>query len=199
MYNEKWLLFLMRMWLSIRVKYLKLWFYLLDFQKLEKHNFQNVNGLNNDCCNALWCKFTTEDSIIFLIPLSCIVVPTSTSTKEWLWLCNVRKWRTRTNDRRFVLSWGSLNPASASGGCTFFGAISSMVRFLETNLMTLTSAGLSVHVSVPWPILRPICVENGRMTTRFDAHITCIHRRSETENWIFLGPRRDKTPKRDAL
>jgi len=32
---------------------------------------------------------------------------------------------------------------------TFFGAISSMVRFRETNLMTLTSVGRSAHVSVP--------------------------------------------------
>lgn len=29
-----------------------------------------------------------------------------------------------------------------------------MVRFRETNLMTLTSVGRSAHVSVPWPIAR---------------------------------------------
>lgn len=51
-----------------------------------------------------------------------------------------------------VIDPRKLSDYQPSPNNTFLGAISSIVRFLDTNLMTLTSAGRSAH-SVPCPIL----------------------------------------------
>lgn len=74
----------------------------------------------------------------------------------------------------------------ASVNFTFLGAISSMVRFRVTNLMTLTSVGRSAHVSVPWPIAHSRERRRRRRKRTWRAHITCITR--ERQVWQKKSP-----------